>query len=85
VRDEEIAGTQMRLKEVIAAVNAMRRDGIIEHYAIDGAVGATFYIEPIATVDVDVFVSFKPIPGQITLGPQPVFRLSQGARRAGGG
>jgi len=33
-------------------------DGIIERYAIGGAVGATFYIEPAATQDVDVFVVF---------------------------
>ncbi len=63
----------MRLQEVIAAINAMRRDGIIERYAIGGAVGATFYLEPIATVDVDVFVSLKPMPGQITISPQPIF------------
>ncbi len=63
----------MKLKEVIAAINAMQRDGIIERYAIGGAVGATFYLEPIATVDVDVFVSFKPTPGQITISPQPIF------------
>ena len=63
----------MRLKEVFAAINAMQRDGIIERYAIGGAVGATFYLEPIATVDVDVFVSFKPIPGQMTISPQPIF------------
>jgi hypothetical protein len=33
----------MRLREVIAAINTMRRDGIIERYAIGGAAGATFY------------------------------------------
>ena len=63
----------MRLKQVIAAINTMRSDGVIERYAIGGAVGATFYLEPIATVDVDVFVSFKRIPGQITISPQPIF------------
>jgi hypothetical protein len=63
----------MRLKEVIAAINAMRRDGIIERYAIGGAVGATFYLEPIATVDVDVFVNLEPPPGRITVSPEPIF------------
>jgi hypothetical protein len=61
-----------RLKDVIAAINAMRRDGVIEHYGIGDEVGATFYIEPIATLDVDVFVSFKTMPGQITLSPRPI-------------
>lgn len=34
----------------------MQADGVIYHYAIGGAVGATFYLEPAATLDVDVFV-----------------------------
>jgi hypothetical protein len=33
----------------------MQSDGVIERYAIGGAVGATFYLEPIATLDVDIF------------------------------
>jgi len=34
----------------------MQADGIIGSYAIGDAVGATFYLEPVATLDVDVFV-----------------------------
>ncbi len=71
----------MKLKEVIAAINAMQRDGIIERYAIGGAVGATFYLEPIATVDVDVFVSFESTPGQITISPRAVFDSRRAAPR----
>ena len=37
-------------------LNALQADGIIHHYAIGGAVAATFYLEPAATLDVDVFV-----------------------------
>ena len=33
----------MDIKEAIATINRMRADGIIERYAIGGAVGATFY------------------------------------------
>ena len=32
----------MNIKEVIAVVNQMQADGVIEPYAIGGAVGATF-------------------------------------------
>jgi len=32
----------------------MQADCIIESYAIGGAVGATFYLEPVATLDVDM-------------------------------
>src|SRR5215813_11816093 len=34
----------------------MQTDGVIGKYAIGGAVGATLYLEPAATLDVDIFV-----------------------------
>jgi hypothetical protein len=34
----------------------MTRDGAIPNYAIGGAIGAVFYVEPFATQDIDVFV-----------------------------
>ena len=37
----------MNIKHTIAAINQMQADGIIERYAIGGAVGATFYLEPV--------------------------------------
>jgi len=46
----------MNIKQAIAAVNQMCTDGVIQTYAIGGAVGATFYLEPMATEDVDVFI-----------------------------
>jgi hypothetical protein len=36
-------------------------------------VGATFYLEPIATLDVDIFVMFKSGTGGAILSPQPIF------------
>ena len=48
----------MNIKDTIAGINQMQADGVIERYAIGGAVGATFYLEPAATVDVDVFVAY---------------------------
>ena len=46
----------MRLREVIEVLNQMRADAVIDRYAIGGAVGATFYMEPVATLDIDVFI-----------------------------
>ncbi len=63
----------MKIQEVIDAVNRMHAEGVIERYAIGGAVGATFYLEPIATLDVDVFVAFRSEPGRLLLSPQPIF------------
>ncbi|OHE80300.1 MAG: hypothetical protein A3G75_12170 [Verrucomicrobia bacterium RIFCSPLOWO2_12_FULL_64_8] len=63
----------MNIQEAIATINRMQADGIIEQYAIGGAVGATFYLEPIDTADVDVFVVFRSEPGQTILSPKPIF------------
>lgn len=63
----------MKIKEVLTTINQMQSDGIIDRYAIGGAVGATFYLEPIATLDVDIFVAFRPEPGKLLFSPQPLF------------
>jgi hypothetical protein len=68
----------MRVQEAIEMLNRMQADGVIDLYAIGGAVGATFYLAPLATVDVDVFVDLQPEPGKQLIDPQPIFRyLSQ--------
>lgn len=51
----------------------MQADGVIERYAIGGAVGATFYLEPVATLDVDIFVAFRPEPGSLLVSLEPIF------------
>lgn len=62
----------MSIREVIVQVNEMEKDGVIERYAIGGAVGATFYLEPVSTLDVDVFVTFDVTPGQLIVTPKPI-------------
>jgi hypothetical protein len=63
----------VNIKHTIAAINQMQADGVIQRYAIGGAVGATFYLEPVATLDVDVFVTFQPDAGSLLVNPQPLF------------
>ena len=63
----------MNIKEVIAVVNQMQADGVIEPYAIGGAVGATFYLEPVATLDVDIFVVIEPVPGSLIANPKRIY------------
>jgi hypothetical protein len=46
------------IKEVIETINRMQDDGVIDRYAIGGAVGATFYLEPVGTLDVEVSLNF---------------------------
>ena len=57
--------------EVLKVINRMQADGVIEKYAIGGAVGATFYLEPSATLDIDIFLSLRHAPGSrlVTLAP----------------
>lgn len=63
----------MKIQDVITMLNQMERDGIITRYAIGGAVGATFYLEPVSTLDVDVFIAFKPEQESIIVSPAPIF------------
>ena len=63
----------MNIKNTIAAINEMQAAGVIQRYAIGGAVGATFYLEPVATLDVDVFISFQPEAGSLLVSPKPIF------------
>ena len=75
----------MKIKEVLGTINQMQADGIIDRYAIGGAVGATFYLEPIATLDVDIFVAFRPEPGKLLVSPQPLidYLVARGSRMEG--
>ena len=63
----------MSIARVISVINQMQADGVVDRYAIGGAVGATFYLEPVATLDVDIFVAFRAQPGQMVVSPRPIF------------
>ncbi len=58
------------MEKALAVLNQMVQDGIIDRYAIGGAIAAARYIEPIQTYDLDVFVVFPNTnSGLISLGP----------------
>ena len=61
------------MKSTLETINRMQSDGVIGQYAIGGAVGATFYLEPSATVDVDVFVTLPTVPGSSLLSLAPIY------------
>lgn len=63
----------MKIQEVIEVVNQMQINGVVESYAIGGAVGATFYIEAVSTLDVDVFVTLKVPSDSLLLSLRPIF------------
>jgi 2C-methyl-D-erythritol 2,4-cyclodiphosphate synthase len=61
------------MKATLKVVNQMQADGVIGSYAIGGAIGATFYLEPAATFDIDIFVSLKNVPGSSLVSLEPIY------------
>jgi hypothetical protein len=61
------------MKATLEAINRMQADGVIEKYAIGGAVGATLYLEPAATLDVDIFVTLPAAPDSLPLTLAPIY------------
>jgi hypothetical protein len=73
------------VKATLELINRMQAEGVISQYAIGGAVGATFYLEPSATVDIDVFVILPTAPGSslVSLSPIYEFLRKQGCAEQG--
>jgi hypothetical protein len=44
------------MERALQVLNSLEQEGIISHYAIAGAMGATFYAEPLLTFDLDIVV-----------------------------
>src|ERR1039458_9595141 len=61
------------MKATLKVVNQMQADGVIGNYAIGGAIGATFYLEPTATFDIDIFVSLKNVLGSPLVSLEPIY------------
>jgi hypothetical protein len=58
------------VKQTLKVLNEMERDGVFIRYAIGGAMAATFYVEPLLTFDLDVFVVLPQTEsGLLTLAP----------------
>lgn len=63
---------------MLEAINQMQANGVIGKYAIGGAVGATFYLEPAATVDLDIFATLPAAAGLLTLAPIYAYLKARG-------
>jgi hypothetical protein len=61
------------MKATLEVINRMQEEGHIGKYAIGGAVGATFYLEPSATLDIDIFVSLNNPQGSSLLTLMPIY------------
>jgi hypothetical protein len=67
----------MNITAAIAIISQMREDGVIEQYALGGAVAANFYLEPADTTDLDVFVALEPPPGQTLISLDSLYAYLQ--------
>jgi hypothetical protein len=61
------------MKDTLELINQMQADGVIDRYAIGEAVGATFYLEPAATLDIDIFVVRPTAPESAILTVVPIY------------
>jgi hypothetical protein len=63
----------------LTAINAMKADGVIEEYAVAGAMAMLFWAEPVPTLDLDVLVFLPPSVGPvISLDPRYAWAASRG-------
>jgi len=58
------------MEKTLRVLNDLERAGVLSRYAICGAMGATFYVEPVLTFDLDVFIVLPGASGGLlTLSP----------------
>ncbi|HWX21129.1 MAG TPA: hypothetical protein VN578_14610 [Candidatus Binatia bacterium] len=64
------------LADVLRAANGLASAGLIEDYALGGALAAIYYVEPFATYDADIF--FIPADKGLTAGLPAIYAHLQG-------
>ncbi len=63
------------MKKTLQVLNLLEQQGVISKYAIGGAMGATFYVEPFTTFDLDVFVVLPSADNAPLLTLTPVYQF----------
>ena len=72
------------MKETLKVLNRMVKAGVIEDYAIGGAVAAIYYLEPFETIDLDIFIRLRAPGSELTiLAPVYEYLRSQGYKAKG--
>jgi hypothetical protein len=67
------------MQKTLTILNELEAAGLVERYAIGGAMAAFFYAEAVVTEDLDAFVLIKTSSGLITLTPIYDFLKQRGA------
>ena len=58
-------GNVMAFADALRALNTMKAEGVIDEYAIAGAMALVFWTEPVPTWDLDVLVFLPARPGSL--------------------
>lgn len=66
----------MAFADALAALNLIKADGVIEEYAIAGAMAIVFWAEPVPTFDLAVLV-ILPDPGGELISLDPIYRWGE--------
>jgi len=53
------------MKKTIQVINKLKKKGVIQDYAIGGAVASFFYLEATLTEDLDIFIQIESTKGEI--------------------
>ena len=61
------------MEKTLKVLNELAKRGIIQKYAIGGGVAVIFYMEPVLTYDLDVFVFLPPSPGGL-ISVSPIYK-----------
>ena len=67
------------MQKTLAILNELEAAGLVERYAIGGAMAGFFYAEAVVTEDLDAFVLLKISSGLVTLTPIYDFLKQRGA------
>ena len=57
--------------KALAVIERLTGEGLIAKYAIGGAFGALFYLEPTETSDIDIFIHLDPPKGSMLINIDP--------------
>lgn len=65
------------MKQALQVLLQLREEGALAQFAVGGAVAASFYIEAVATEDLDIFAFLQPSPGGLLMLTPLYDRLKQ--------
>lgn len=64
----------MDTPKTIEVINRLQAEGLISRWALGGAFGALFYLDPTETEDIDVFIYLSPAAGDTLVTLEPIHR-----------